>query len=178
MSLKRKPATQLERARAARAEDIGRRAGWHAKSCRRACQIIAVPAQIGDVENVETLAEDRQPGPLGAQMENLGHSNILRIEAARKRKIGGQRNRRNHSGSGRLAGIGLVELVHQLNQFGLTGADAELVVADARKRRSAGFSRPISAIAVQVDTRNRRLDRPYALERGNARKKKKKKEIY
>src|ERR1700734_3399459 len=90
--LKRKPAAQLEGARTARAEDIGRRAGRHAEARRRVGQIVAVAAQIRDVEDIETLTEYRQLGPLRAQMENFGHPYILRIEAARKRKIGGKYN--------------------------------------------------------------------------------------
>src|SRR5580658_9837765 len=167
--LKRESGGELERTRSARAENIGLGAGRHSKSGGVRTQIVAVPAQVGDVENVETLADQGELGALGPKPEYFGHADILRGERTGERPVRRQHNGGNHArGSGR-SGVGLIKLIDRLNQRGLSHTDAELVVADAGKRRPAGFSVLDCAVSVQVHPGYVSLDRPHALERGDAR---------
>src|SRR5262249_29863304 len=78
------PAAQLERARPARPKDLAGAAGRLAKreGLVGGCYLVeveAVSAEIRDVENVETLCEQRELVAL-AVGERLRQSNVLRTE--------------------------------------------------------------------------------------------------
>jgi hypothetical protein len=59
MGSEAQPCGDLESARAARTEDLIRPSGGGSEV--RRLQVIAIAAEIGDVENVENLADQRQP---------------------------------------------------------------------------------------------------------------------
>ena len=128
VSLERKAAAQLERAGTAGTENVRRPDGRYAKSASAVGQIVAVPTEIRDVKDVEAFPEEGQLHPFGAQPEDPGYAQILRIEAARERKVRGHGKRRDDPRGGGFSGPGLVELVHQLHQLALPLAVIELVV--------------------------------------------------
>src|SRR6202034_1128710 len=144
-------AAKLEGTRAAGAEDVRRSLRGLAKV--RRVQYRVIVGEVGDVKDIETFAKDSQPYALLVQPEILGHANVLGIEAARQREVSGQRDGRDRVSQGICgSSVGLVELVHQLNQVALPFADAELVEAATGQRRSgirtfAGGSE--HAVAVQ-----------------------------
>src|SRR5215471_11585225 len=103
-------AADLERARATRSEHLSGAAGRLAE--RRGLvgrshlvEIEAIAAQVGDVENVEHLAEQRQLPPLTVG-ERLGETDVLRDEVVAEGVVLGQEDGRDHLAQGVLrAGV-------------------------------------------------------------------------
>src|SRR5215469_14062985 len=107
--LELEPPADLERARAARSEDLADPLRRLSKRCR-VVQVEVVAAEIRVIENVEALAEHREHVAL-AERELLGQAEILRVERPAEAVVLRQGERRDRLPARvRLAGVGVVPI--------------------------------------------------------------------
>src|SRR5215475_308833 len=146
---------KLQGAWAARAEDLTGSAG-RLTEVRHVAQVEAVTTQVGDVEDVEHFAEDRElviftPG------ESLRHADVLRTEPVPESIIGWQRQRRDQPVLGvSFARVSRVPGRDSLGQVILPATAVEAVVIQSWNRGCA------VTVSVQINIRDCRRQRAAA----------------
>lgn len=150
-TLELQPSRKLEDARAADADD---RIGLAGGLSKASIQASTVSAQIGDVEEVEDLANNLQRNAL-AKLDVLRHAQVVRLKRVAEVEVAGQGNGRKQPAARRIFAREIrVVIGYQFLQKFFADRTIQLVVANARQEI---IVRPIAVQIAVVCAGQRRI---------------------